>query len=325
MSNTKSAVSLKPVITLLIENPGKGKNWGSLLRCCAAFGIETIYVVGYDKCDVRGSHGASKHVRLEAFPTHDQASKALTAPLDETTNQGGFELVGLLSPPMDLTGDEDFDDFDRERTVMRERFFYEPAEREVDIVRIPATTSKSGDIAEGTGTETQQTEGSSDETSADKTCWKNKLSFPVHHRTKFPTRTCLVVDKLKRGLPWSLAKQCSSFCHIPHANCNPSGSMLTLEASISIVFHETMNAGWVGHTTITAMESTGTTTTATSNYQGQKYHVEKIHKGGNPSDMETRNRKRKEREDKLKELQDEANAAEQEQSLLFGGTNDGDY
>ena len=74
------------VITILFENPGKGKNWGSLLRCCVAFGIEEIYVVGYAQCDVRGSHGASKHVRLVPFQTHEQAAKALTGTLNETTH-----------------------------------------------------------------------------------------------------------------------------------------------------------------------------------------------------------------------------------------------
>ena len=316
-----TTVEAPSVITLLIENPGKGKNWGPLLRCCAAFGIETIYVVGYDQCDVRGSHGASKHVRLEAFPTHEQASTALIGPLNKTTGTGGFELVGLLSPPMDScgennhVGDSNDDGFDRERTVVvRERFFYEPAKKELEIARISAS-ERSGTSPEGTGTEKQE-ESNSD------AAW-NRTSFPVHHRNRFPKRTCLVVDKLKRGLPWSLAKHCSSFVHIPHANWNPNGSMLTLEASISIVFHEAMNAGLKGHTTNTTEDAIAP---STSSYDGQKYHVETVHKGGNPSDTETRQRKRKEREEKLKELQNEAEAAEQQQSMLFGQhTSDGDY
>jgi hypothetical protein len=300
-----------PVITLLIENPGKGKNWGPLLRCCAAFGIETIYVVGYDKCDVRGSHGASKHVRLVAFPTHEQAAEALTAPNNKQTGGGGFELVGLLSPPLVALGDEataadDDDDFDMDRAVVRERFFYEAAETELEIVKVAPSED------------------------ADR---KTRRSFPLHLK-KLPKRTCLVVDKLKRGLPWSLARHCSSFVHIPHTNCNPNGSMLTLEASISIVFHEAMNAGWVGHTTSDPNNSNhdnhdnhdNDNNSDTAEYQGQKYHVEKIHKGGNPTDIETRHRKRKEREDKMKELQHEATSAATEQrQSIFGESNDGDY
>ncbi len=294
------------VITLLFENPGKGKNWGSLLRCCVAFGIEEIYVIGYDQCDVRGSHGASKHVRLVPFQTHEQAAKALTGPLNEATGIGGFELVGLLSPPEGSCSEEDEDNFERERPVIRERFFYEPAEKEMDIVRIEASQIE------------QKTQKITTENA-----WK-KTSFAVQNRSQLPRRTCLVVDKLKRGLPWSLAKHCSSFVHIPHENANPNGSMLTLEASVSIVFHEAMNAGLSGHNT--GHTAKALTNNETTNYEGQKYHVEKIHKGGNPNDTETRQRKRKQREDKLKELQDEADSAEQLQLMLFGNTsNDGDY
>jgi len=312
-SSPKALASVQPsVITLLIENPGKGKNWGPLLRCCAAFGIETIYVVGYDQCDVRGSHGASKHVRLEAFPTHEQAAKALQGPLDNS-NGGGFELLGLLPSPLGLNEDDDVGVFDRDQKVIREQFFYEPSEKELELVRIPAI--ESGNKSENVGTENNEKADS----------W-NHISFPVHNRKKFPRRTCLVVDKLKRGLPWALAKHCSSFIHIPHANSNPSGSMLTLEASVSIVFHEAMNAGLVGHTTKNCMDANTDSSFTTSNYEGQKYHVEKVHKGGNPSDTETRQRKRKEREEKLKELQDEADDVEQHRSMLFGdNSNEGDY
>jgi tRNA G18 (ribose-2'-O)-methylase SpoU len=303
------------VITLLIENPGKGKNWGPLLRCCAAFGIRTIYVVGYDKCDIRGSHGASKHVTLKAFPTHEQAARALTAASSSaaasntsTNDEGGFELVGLLSPPLD----SDDDDFDEDRKVVREQFFYEPAETEVEIARI-AEKGNGGKKAETTGTEQQaQTQ--------------IQISFPVHLRNRFPRKTCLVVDKMKRGLPWSLAKHCSSFVHVPHSNFNGSGSMLTLEASVSIVFHEAINAGLVGHATDEDIADDNDNDT--TNYEGQKYHVETIHKGGHPSDTEARQRKRKEREDKLKVLQDEAEA--KHESIFFGDNNtnnvdDGDY
>ena len=308
-------------ITMLIENPAKGKNWGPLLRCCAAFGIRTIYVVGYDKCDVRGSHGASKHVQLKAFPTHEQAARALTAARTAGNDEGGFELVGLLSPPLDSDNDDNCDDsfnddFDEDRNVVREQFFYEPAETEVEIARIAANES-GGKKAETTGTEQPPAQ-------------IIQTSFPVHLRNRFPRKTCLVVDKMKRGLPWSLAKYCSSFVHVPHSNFNASGSMLTLEASVSIIFHEAMNAGLVGHATDeedSIADGTGDDND-TTNYKGQKYHVETIHKGGHPGDTEARHRKRKEREEKLKELQDEAEG--KHESIFFGdnttnNVDDGDY
>lgn len=77
-------------IFVLIENPRKSTNWGPLLRCCAAFGIPQVVVVGYDKCAVQGSHGASKHVELVAFPSHAGA-------LDFLKNTCGcHHFVGLM-------------------------------------------------------------------------------------------------------------------------------------------------------------------------------------------------------------------------------------
>ena len=105
--------------------------------------------------------------------------------------------------------------------------------------------------------------------------------------------------------------------------------MLTLEASVSIVLHEAMSAGLVGYTTATttdpaglAIDDNNNNNNNTTNYEGQKYHVERINKGGT-SDTTVRERKRKEREDKMKELQDEADTKKQQS--LFGDVNDGDY
>ena len=295
-------------VTLLIENPGKGKNWGPLLRCCAAFGIGTIFVVGYDRCDVRGSHGASKHVRLRAFPTHERAVEALKAANDD----GEFELVGLLAPFPDQNGDNDtidtnIDDHDSDKRVVRETFLYPPTETQMDVVRIAAPAAPASSLS------------------------LLPSSFPAHRSNKYPKRICLVVDKLKRGLPWSLAKHCTSFVHVPHANfqnCGTGGSMLTLEASVSIVFHELLSQNWLGYTEEDENQEEITNTTTTNNehssdYKGQKYHVETVHKGGNPDDEQARQRKRKEREEKLDELQTEAE--EQQQSSLFGADGDGDY
>uniref|UniRef100_A0A6V0AU61 tRNA/rRNA methyltransferase SpoU type domain-containing protein n=1 Tax=Pseudo-nitzschia australis TaxID=44445 RepID=A0A6V0AU61_9STRA len=330
-TNSTTAGSSKRggLVTLLIENPGKGKNWGPLLRCCAAFGIGTIFVVGYDRCDVRGSHGASKHVQLRAFPTHERAVEALKAVHDEDGGDGGFELVGLLSPFPDqsynrdtVDTNTDIDDHDSDKRVVRETFLYPPTETEMDVVRIAATATPATSLSPSP---------------------PPPSSFPAHRTNKYPKRICLVIDKLKRGLPWSLAKHCTSFVHIPHANfqaCGTGGSMLTLEASVSIVFHELLSCGtgnnWLGYTEDEDHEETTTNTTnnnnnnnnehsSTSDYKGQKYHVETVHKGGNPDDEQARHRKRKEREEKLEELQMEAEEQQHQQSSLFGADNDGDY
>ena len=63
-----------------------------------------------------------------------------------------------------------------------------------------------------------------------------------------------------------------------------------------------------------------------TDYRGQKYRVERVHKGGHPGDAEARERKRKARDDKIREMRDEANEAAISQPSLFGGNDDdGDY
>jgi len=77
-------------IYLLLENPRKSNNLGPILRCASAFGITTVIAVGYAKCAVEGSHGASKHINIIAFPTASQAVQYLRQDL------GCDTLLGLL-------------------------------------------------------------------------------------------------------------------------------------------------------------------------------------------------------------------------------------
>jgi tRNA G18 (ribose-2'-O)-methylase SpoU len=44
-----------PELFLLLENPKKSNNLGSVLRCASAFGIHTVVAVGYEKCAVEGT------------------------------------------------------------------------------------------------------------------------------------------------------------------------------------------------------------------------------------------------------------------------------
>jgi predicted RNA binding protein YcfA (HicA-like mRNA interferase family) len=75
--HSKDARPTPPEIVLLLENPRKGNNLGSILRCATAAGVRQILTVGFDKCAVQGSHGSYRHVRLVAFPTAAQAAQAL--------------------------------------------------------------------------------------------------------------------------------------------------------------------------------------------------------------------------------------------------------
>lgn len=242
-----------PEVTLLIENPRKSTNWGPLLRCCAAFGISQIFVVGYDKCSVQGSHGASKHVELVAFPTHASAQAFL--------NDLGFELLGLLQG-VTITNKTSWND-SLPVVVNTSRHTHQQEQEDPPNVHAAAEQAN----AYGSG-------------DAELPC---KVSFPLHSRP-FSQRTCLVVGKRATGLPLSLAKYCHKFVHIPHQGLDPSESdmednvnddeesfsnsytaWLTVEACVSIVLHEF--AMWAGYDK------------ASSTYQGQKYHVQRKIKG----------------------------------------------
>lgn len=343
-------------ITLLIENPGKGKNWGPLLRCCAAFGITSIYVVGYDQCDVRGSHGASKHVQLIAFHNHKEAIQSLT-------NQN-CELIGLVTPLPNQNNGNDDNHYDSDQDdnhcckMIREIFFHLPTEKEVDIVRIASSIENDDVITTKTTTTLENQEllaslslSSSNHNNDNNHNYSNKIyslngksSYPIYNycdrnRNRNHDRPheeeieesvgkeendkssnglklknnnnnnniCLVVDKLKRGLPYSLGQYCDSFIHIPHHNYNLSnaiGSMLTLEASVSIIFHELISSGlYVGYKNSNNNNHHSDNNDQT-NHEGQKYHVQRINKGGT-DDITERRQIRLERERKIKELQEQ--------------------
>ena len=204
--------------TLLIENPKKNTNWGPLLRCCAAFDIDQIFVVGYDTCSVQGSHGASKHVELVSFPTFGQAV--------ETLKKHKFQLIGVLGGAANA---------------------YEEAGQLVHTIEQPIHHSDKNK------TETVVAVSSDPSDSDQKAMPK---SFPIHCRP-FQQNTCLVVGKRAVGLPLRMAEHCEKFVHVPHvAALQPSNnadgtttnpklaSWFTGEACVSIILHEF--ASWAG-------------------------------------------------------------------------------
>lgn len=101
-------------VFLLLENRKKSNNLGPILRCASAFGVKSVVVVGFSICSVEGmlrnsqsikltgefaagshhiipgSHGASKHVEIIAFPNVQQAISFLSV---ECLCQS---IVGLL-------------------------------------------------------------------------------------------------------------------------------------------------------------------------------------------------------------------------------------
>jgi tRNA G18 (ribose-2'-O)-methylase SpoU len=289
-----------PQVTLLIENPRKTNNWGPLLRCCAAFGIRQVFVVGFDKCNVRGSHGASKHVELIAFPSHQGAVDALT--------QDGFQLVGLLQGVPNAYDEQGYPTV--QKVIMNE------TTNETDVLVVVSGVDGASDEGNNSG-------NNSGSSSSNPVLVLPQKSFPVHSRP-FAKKTCLVVGKKTKGLVWSLAQYCHSFVHIPHEGIllAPDGSRectapswLTVEASVSIVLHE--YSAWAGYHN----HDRGDT-----EYQGQKYKVEQISRGSQNSTPGDKQEQRKQRQQDLQELSETAMDDGCLGNLLMGEDgNGGDY
>jgi tRNA G18 (ribose-2'-O)-methylase SpoU len=279
-----------PQVTLLIENPRKSTNWGPLLRCCAAFGIPQIFVVGYDKCSVQGSHGSSKHVELVAYPDHRSAVEAIKA-LD-------FELVGLLQGVPEAYDEQGYSV--HVKYIMNEETEETSAQvstRSVEGGAIGNTSTTSSDLAK---------------------------SFPVHTRP-FSHNTCLVVSKKTKGLPLSLAQYCDRFVHIPQqglASIAPEEEdvddveddsvWLTVEAGLSIVLHEF--SAWAGY---------NYNNKTAINYEGQKYSVQRKSKGSGPDNrQDDKHEERKQRQEELETLAQETEGC---LGSLLMDDNSGDY
>jgi tRNA G18 (ribose-2'-O)-methylase SpoU len=256
-----------PQVTLLIENPRKSNNWGPLLRCCAAFGISQIFVVGFDKCNVQGSHGASKHVEMLAFSTHEAALAAL--------KDLNFVLYGVLQG---VPGDDSA--YHTEQRL---------AKKSVTVTIHQNNQSQTKEER----VEISHESGTGD----DKDSINLPKSVPVHLRP-FSHRTCLVLEKKTKGLSWEMARHCQRFVHIPHLGLsngiNTTGrSWLTAEASLSILLHEF--TAWAGYNKLC------------KNYQGQKYHVQHINKGSGENAVNKHEERLQKREAIAQELTDMEN------------------
>lgn len=250
-------------------------------------------MVGYDQCNVQGSHGASKHVELVAFSTHQAAVDFLSSKVSrddddddghvEGHGPGGFELVGLLNGLSTRTDYEDGPNtdanVDRGYLVVRE-----------DVTN--ATTGETESFA--------QAKPPSCLDDVEEGDVRRRLTFPVQSRT-FARRTCLVVDRKPGGLPWSLAQYCTRFLHVPHCGGGWTGTdsttWVTMEACVSIVLHEFAECFDYHNSNV---------------YQGQKYRVEQIYKGGGSSDSAVALEKQEERQRQRQEMHDETARLEEE-------------
>lgn len=229
-SSTEPSQSNPPrQIFLFLENPRKQNNWGPVLRCASAFGISTVVVVGFDKCSVEGSHGASKHVQMVAFPTATQAANFLTTTCQCRT------IVGLLGGlPGGYEGPS-------------EVYWNQPD---------AATQSTKGEdsiLAKAESIIAMNTPNRSQIHSSINSHLLVGKSFPVSD-PNLPLGSsgniALAVSKDAHGLPQALAEHCHTFCHVPHAeipSMDPNDdehkqksaifTLLDLPATMSIIFH----------------------------------------------------------------------------------------
>lgn len=57
-------------------------------RCCTAFGVDSVCLVGSRHINTFGSHGADAHVRMRHFPTLEECSRVLK-------DEDGCRTVGV--------------------------------------------------------------------------------------------------------------------------------------------------------------------------------------------------------------------------------------
>jgi hypothetical protein len=214
-------------IVLLLFNPSKGTNWGSILRCATAFGVDTVYMVGFAQCAVQGSKGAHKHVHMVAFPTAQQALDSL----------GPCHVMGLLGCLVD-----GYDPVCQGY----------PVEPTADDAR---TTISKGSVTADT-TSIRQTR---DVTPQRNDFIVERRSYAVHHvplilEAVGPCNTLvLALSKHRDSLSSQLATHCSCFVHVPcdaidTNNGKKPSSLLDQPVCLSIVLHHVTNAlHWSEH------------------------------------------------------------------------------
>lgn len=196
-------------MVLLLKNPSKGNNLGSILRCAAASGVRQILTVGYDKCAVQGSHGADKHVQLTAFAT---AAAAVEACGDD-----GVIVVGILGAlpsgyqemgyPVVYAKDDD----DDKHLAM-------------PVLGMPEADAKPLHHVLGTSYPIQVL---------------SNESHAVSSMIRNARTVCVALSKDRLGLPHELARQCHVFCHVPCVGLrhSPSTPLLDCPTTLTIILH----------------------------------------------------------------------------------------
>ena len=78
----------KPACHVIIFNIGKKHNVGTISRCCTAFGVASVCLVGSRHFNTFGAHGSDAHCTYRHFDTLDSCCA-------ELREQEGCSIVGI--------------------------------------------------------------------------------------------------------------------------------------------------------------------------------------------------------------------------------------
>lgn len=78
----------RPACHVVVFNIGKKHNVGTIARCCTAFGVDSLCLVGSRQFNTFGSHGADAHVNFRHFGTLEGCCTHLK-------EQEGCAIVGI--------------------------------------------------------------------------------------------------------------------------------------------------------------------------------------------------------------------------------------
>jgi tRNA G18 (ribose-2'-O)-methylase SpoU len=77
-----------PPCHVIVFNIGKKHNVGTIARCCTAFGVQSLCLVGSRQYNTFGSHGADVHVNFRHFDTLNDCCNTLR-------NSEGCSIIGI--------------------------------------------------------------------------------------------------------------------------------------------------------------------------------------------------------------------------------------
>ena len=74
---TTRRASERAEMYFLAHNVAKKHNIGTMARCCTAFGVKSLVLIGSRQFNTFGSHGADGHVHFEHFDSLEEAREKL--------------------------------------------------------------------------------------------------------------------------------------------------------------------------------------------------------------------------------------------------------